>query len=136
MPDVPRHGRGLQSRRQRGQCVAFQGQCSAAKPSRRLPVPVGQWELPQGSCSGGHPARHATASQCGHPTRPCPQCAVITEPGGASCRPTGPWLALRPRHRLSPCCHSMRHSLRWERVFLSFSGKPLATKVIGRGWVV
>lgn len=68
----------------------------------------------------GTPLSHR---MCWHPTRPCPQYAVVTEPRSRSCPHAGPWLALHPRHRLSPCCHSVRHSLRWERLFLPWLWK-------------
>lgn len=41
----------------------FLGQCSVAKPSQQLPVPVGRWKQPWGSCSSGESARHVTVSQ-------------------------------------------------------------------------
>lgn len=54
---------GLCSLTQRGQCRAFLGQCSAAKASQQLPVPVGRWRQPWGSCSSGDSARLAAVSQ-------------------------------------------------------------------------
>lgn len=80
-------------------CRATAGVCSLtdSEGGAGLPLANAQQQSPPsgcrspwGSCSSGGSARHAAVSQAVlAPPRPCPQHAVITEPGGGSCRPPG-----------------------------------------------